>query len=342
MKLSLDALKAGKANLQKAPFTIFTSVSGARHAVDSDGTRRNLWIDTRQSTSFLVDTPHWQNAVAAAAGSRQPNTLKVITWNVWFDAMSNGRRFEALVGEVLKHDPDVLCLQEVTPTFSTALCSSAILTDMYAYSPFSINSYGCMILARKRLRPSFLEVPLPTRMDRRLLLCAFDGDKSVVATVHLESLSNQERRRDQLKVAREALAPYVNAILCGDFNFDDTQAYGAWRRDGDVASPLENNVLVEELAAFVDMWPRLHPTVRGATFDGKSNPICIMDRNEVMRYDRVLLKTSSVWEGAMMAILGTQAIDETGMKPSDHYGLVFECTVGAAKDKDITSTATEL
>ena len=61
----------------------------------------------------------------------------------------------------------------------------------------------------------------------------------------------------------------------GDFNFDDRQEWGDWRRaaaapqwgDGRRAAaapraagaPLENDVLRAVLPAWADLWPALHP-----------------------------------------------------------------------------------
>eukprot|EP01052_Picozoa_sp_SAG31_P002076 SAG31_NODE_70_length_28117_cov_100.521843_9_plen_119_part_00 len=108
------------------------------------------------------------------------------------------------------------------------------------------------MLVRKALRPVFTEHELPTSMGRTLLKatltingCPFDGSpwsyplKSraaigltlfvfvwVVATVHLESLNNAERRAQQLRVAAEILSESSRpAILAGDFNFGDDRDY---------------------------------------------------------------------------------------------------------------------
>ncbi|CAK4673265.1 hypothetical protein LEN26_008792 [Aphanomyces euteiches] len=301
MKPTLDLLKQGRAALHQGKSRIITTATGQRYAIGSDGNRLELPMEPCIGSESTVDTAKWHAALSAPTTVRSPNTLRIVTWNVWFDQMANGCRFEALVGSFLEHNPDVVCLQEVTRDFSQALHASTILSDKYEYSPFPVDPYGCMILARRGLDSSFQQVSLPTRMHRSLLLCVFDHGESVVATVHLESLGNESMRKSQLRTSGEALAPFRNAILCGDFNFHDTQHYGAWRSSKISTTPLENLVLSVELPDFLDMWPLLHPNERGATFDGPTNPVCILDHKEVMRYDRIMMK-SNVWMGQEMNV----------------------------------------
>ena len=216
----------------------------------------------------------------------------------------------------------------------------------------------------------------------------FDACRGRLSQVHLESLSNAKARRLQLTECVARLAPNANAVLCGDFNFDDVQEWGAWRQNGKacfgseasgeasseasgeaspfaaslaaVASgasskaaaavktaPLENAVLSEVACAFADAWLQLRPGERGATFDGQTNPACVHDRQEVMRYDRVMLKADgagsagsswlrwalgaprSPWVAQRIDMLGTEDVTgeglPQGLKPSDHYGLEFDC-----------------
>ena len=118
-----------------------------------------------------------------------------------------------------------------------------------------------------------------------------EGRKVAVATTHLESLNSAPVRKQQLKIAQEALQGYSQAILCGDFNFDSNQNWGDWRRAA--AHPpqsLENDVLKYILGEeYVDAWPALRPGEAGLTFDGGINPH-VSDGQECMRYDRVMVR----------------------------------------------------
>jgi len=123
----------------------------------------------------------------------------------------------------------VICLQEVTPPFSQALRASQLLSATYAISDNDVGRYGCLILAKHELGPRFSEIEMATMMGRSLLVAELvppGGGGSArawcagaVATVHLESLNSAKVRDAQLQTANRALARYLNAVLCGDFNF---------------------------------------------------------------------------------------------------------------------------
>ena len=101
----------------------------------------------------------------------------------------------------------------------------------------------------------------------------------------------------------------------------------------------------------VDTWAALRQSEPGKTFDGQSNPVCVHDRDERMRYDRIMLKSrtvvptgggggglaawwrqvrgvdegpSAAWTAASIDMVGTEPINDWNLKLSDHYGLVLE------------------
>ena len=161
--------------------------------------------------------------------------------------------------------------------------------------------------------------------------------KLVIATSHLESLSNQNVRESQIKQTATALKEIPMAIFCGDFNFDSNKSYGDWvKRPTD---QLENVVLKKELPDFDDTWDKLKETAieedendieQGYTFDGVSNSKYIKEVNEQMRYDRVMVRGMIP---KSIEVVGKEQIcipqiDSSGkdleIKISDHYGLLAE------------------
>ena len=271
-------------------------------------------------------------------------SLRVVTWNVWFSPLEADERMAALFTEALGASPDVLCLQEVVPRLANAIHASA-LRNVYAISPNTIDSYGCLLLVRRTLAPTFCEIALPSRMGRTLLVAEWASPSCsspvAVATVHLESLNNAAARAKQLRVAYNELRVYEQVLLCGDFNFDATRNFGDWlpvpprppRPSGDsdsddeepysgplrqAAGALENDVLSLRLPGYTDAWPALHgPLELGHTFDGARNPR-VRDPEEQMRYDRVMVRgahVSNIW------LLGTGDSRAAAIVPSDHYGL---------------------
>ena len=183
-----------------------------------------------QPPALAVDTDTWRAAFASSPGP-DPRSLRVITWNVWFDPFFFDERFEALIAIVLGKSPDVACFQEVTPRFAAAVRTSSIIAEAYDVSTNDVAPYGCMVLVRTELRASFQQVDFEeTMMSRSLLVAELNPvatdiawKKGVVGTVHLESLNSAIIRRLQLAACVRELEGHRNAILCGDFNFDDTQ-----------------------------------------------------------------------------------------------------------------------
>lgn len=196
---------------------------------------------------------------------------------------------------------------------------------------------------------TFEEMDLPGRMGRSLLVTKvpFQTEKGqnkfiLIGNVHLESLDNEPLRRRQLIVSSEYLSQEEQyaPMLVGDFNFDSMQTWGDWKRplsEHRSASELENNVLIEVIPQWLDAWPHLKGVDEGAdvgiTFDGATNPVCVRDKKERMRYDRIMVKKRASSSGGLhlsplsIGMVGTDAIDDKGLKPSDHYGLLIKLKI---------------
>lgn len=300
--------------------------SSIDNSVKLPSRKRPANLDLVAMRRFDLPTLHAEAAAARTAlQHRSRSRLRVVTWNVWFDDLCKSERMAALLREVFSMAPDVACLQEVLPELAQALRACGWLTDVYDISPFDVGAYGCMMLVRKDLQAEFVEVPLTTLMDRNLVLatCKAGLPGLSFATTHLESLNSEKVRRRQLEEAAQALRNKPCAILCGDFNFDATQTYGDWRLSAPARKPedLENRVLQEVLPAFVDVWPAVNTEV-GYTFDGLVNPRCCHDVDERMRYDRIMVRGSVAPFAA--SLLGTKAINHSGIMPSDHFGVMAD------------------
>ena len=351
--LSSEALKAARTSLARTS-TVVTHRDGHR-TVERDGATVStlpppdvlppaLQQPERKRLCIEPPTqPTWALPPLSAALPLPTNdSLRVVTWNVWFAPVDADARMAALFQEALGTAPDVLCLQEVVPELSKSLRASRGLRDAFAISQNDVGAYGCMLLVRHELQPTFQEVRFPSQMGRSLLIAecsAPTAGRIAVATAHLESLGNAPTRAKQLKAARAALAGYEKAVLCGDFNFDSTQNFGDWRTvpprpprpmreeeedddDEPYAGPvrvepeLENAVLGRVLGeGYVDAWPALRPEEPGHTFDGEANPH-VADPEERMRYDRVMVRG--------VAPVSIKMLGVGAEPPSDHYGLCAE------------------
>lgn len=282
-----------------------------------------LPLEALSGSSPAWSIPALEEEVTAAGCSlrdRSAGDLRVLTWNVWFDAMYPEARQLALLRETLVHAPDVICLQEVLPEFADALRSSAV-SSQYQFSPFDVAPYGVLVLVRNDIECAFQCLEPESNMGRKLISATFShgGHECVVMTSHFESLHHRSTRRVQLEMAASSLKACDRAVLCGDFNFDASQNWGDWRRPSSTErETLENDVLEEVLPEFCDTWKLLFPDDYGYTFDGADNHVCINDPDERMRYDRVLCKGA---KPTQITRLGLDPINEWGLKASDHYGL---------------------
>mmetsp|Transcript_51511 Transcript_51511/g.159763 ORF Transcript_51511/g.159763 Transcript_51511/m.159763 type:complete len:329 (-) Transcript_51511:166-1152(-) len=316
-----------------------SKASGAAGAATSapqskQETRRPPTLDLKHDAAWpQLSLESEARAAAAALAERSSSKLRVLTWNVWFDQFFASLRQQALMKELLAAAPDVACLQEVLPGFAEVLRGNAALCEVYDISPQSVAPYGCLMLVRRDLRPQFGLEEFPTIMGRSLLFaeCQDSSPGLFVATVHLESLNSAATRKQQLQVAARVLRRRPLSIICGDFNFDDTQTWGDWRRKAPALSldEVENNVLQQVLPSFCDTWRAVHPHEPGKTFDGMANPICVPDPHEQMRYDRLLASTDGGLKPTSAVMLGTADIEGAteGLKPSDHFGLLVDLEI---------------
>lgn len=226
--------------------------------------------------------------------------MDILTLNVWFEKKLRRARTAALLQVVGSLQPMVCCFQEVVPEVAGELVSG--LPEWTSSDPgdgSTVKPYGVMIFVRPLIAASFSFHELPTGMCRRLLVAELP--RLAVATVHLESLDNHPTREAQLRRCAEVLAPFPNAVLAGDFNFDSERNFVLARK------PLENVALKRYLPDFTDLWATLRPTERGFTFDSSVNTY--LARPEQMRYDRVLARLSSCRAGAI-EMVGHTPVDD--------------------------------
>ncbi|KDO26517.1 hypothetical protein SPRG_07919, partial [Saprolegnia parasitica CBS 223.65] len=202
---------------RKPSRTIFTRADHSRYLMRGDGSIQELPRLDLTPPTFPVDTPQWTAAMAASTPS-DPTRLRLVTWNMWFDPRAQEQRFDALIVDVLALNPDVVCLQEVTPQVLSAIEASALLQATYEHSPEPVCPYGCLILARRALRPKFANTPLPSKMGRSMVTCVVQGHMGtlpdvIIGTVHLESLNAPAMREAQLRACAAVFLPHANAVL---------------------------------------------------------------------------------------------------------------------------------
>lgn len=131
---------------------------------------------------------------------RTTNSMRIVTWNVWFDHRRQSERLKLLLATLAKENADVIGLQEIVPDVAARIRQHAGVTARYDISENTISGYGCLLLVRRDLNPAFAELPLPTTMGRSLVAAEIDTyghagtRRRVVGTVHLESLDSEPTR----------------------------------------------------------------------------------------------------------------------------------------------------
>eukprot|EP01080_Neovahlkampfia_damariscottae_P000023 gene23-4274_t len=247
--------------------------------------------------------------------------ISIVSYNVWFSDHMKTERFSELLK--ISKDSDVICLQEVTPKNISYLKELDWIQEGYEVSDISGSSvipYGVVILSKIPLEKFSMKI-LKTNMCRMNLNAhiSINDENVIISTVHLESLNHPDLRFDQLTSIFEYLDENSTNLIMGDFNFDSERNYNL--NDG---KSLENDNLLK-FPDYKDIWSLLNKDESsGKTFDTKVNTMLKGSREEVMRYDRILIK-SKTWSPTAIEIIGNSSFgqDQDGYDifPSDHFGL---------------------
>jgi endonuclease/exonuclease/phosphatase family metal-dependent hydrolase len=240
------------------------------------------------------------------------SSLRVLTYNVWFDRYECERRCAAVLEILARESADVIALQEVTPYFLQRLLAEPWLRENYVSSRSKLVDARYDVVMLSRLPVSrCISHTLTTDMGRRLhtLEIPTTRGRLAVAGVHLESM--RERTPTRLAQIGECIPILGRAdfsIWLGDFN--------------SAPSSVEDESI---RCAFRDVWEDLDEQP-GYTRDTSRNAMLAKvkaDRHQ--RIDRVLWR-GQAFQPAHIRLLGTAALPGTEGQvfPSDHFGLLAE------------------
>lgn len=251
-----------------------------------------------------------------ANGASHPHdvrTLRVATFNVWFDAFEHALRRRAVLSILEREEPHVIALEEVTQPFLDALLATPWIRSHYALSRALLDPtqrYDVVMLSRLK-GARFTAHALTSCMGRKLHAIEVETTAGLltVAGIHLESMKQMTSTRlTQIDECLPLLCRAPNAIWLGDFN----------------AGPCSEEDL-RIRAAFRDAWDELL-NEPGYTRDTSQNAMLARikdDRHQ--RIDRIFVK-SHAYAPTAIRMLGTEPIEGTEGQvfPSDHFGLVAE------------------
>lgn len=234
--------------------------------------------------------------------------IKIVTWNVWFDTKFQAERIRAIVEEIQSQQPDVACLQEITPPILQLILG---LIDKQSYrvwfDEYSANPYGQIFIVKLGANvTAFGSHPFPdTQMNRRIYYLTF-SNRTTILNVHLESEfsgnpnSNKAKQLSYLlQFARRYFGSHI-IFIAGDFNLapqDD-----AW----------SNNTI--RTLGFAD----ISPLNLNFTYDYTANTNISLQYRSYL--DRILC---NVPVQRSFQLLGKNPIKVKRGKiyPSDHFGI---------------------
>ncbi|KAL0442948.1 UNVERIFIED_CONTAM: hypothetical protein Slati_2017500 [Sesamum latifolium] len=267
----------------------------------------------------------------ATAGETHPSsgckTWKFLSYNVWFrEDLEMHKRMKALGDLIELHSPDVMCFQEVTPSFYGIFQKSSwwkryccSIPDETAFP----GAYFCMqdLFFFYITAWQWKQALINLRNYPNCRLNPIAANSSIILSWD-ENFVLQKLKCNQANEAVRFLEKNQNVIFCGDMNWDD-------KLDGPF--PL--------LDGWVDAWTELRPGDVGWTYDTKSNKMLSGNRTLQKRLDRFVckLKDFKISEIEMIgkdAIPGLSYIKEKRVKgqvkelvlpvlPSDHYGMLL-------------------
>ena len=149
-------------------------------------------------------------------------TLRIITWNV----AGRKKTLAAQLGYLAEKQPQVVCLQEVTPGTVNDLCSGLVDAGLVHVEHTIVDEhprrgprrYGLLIAATTPLRRVAVEASWPERLLG--VSASLAGTACTLFTTHIPpGSSNGWAKVDMLEaVAAMAKGTAGELIVCGDFN----------------------------------------------------------------------------------------------------------------------------
>lgn len=256
-------------------------------------------------------------------------TLRMLSYNIWFDFFQESARMQAIAAILLAEDADVVCLNEVTdqnwdmlmtyPWFERYRDQCSREGGGGYYTMLCVHRRRSLAgkIVRKRFKGSkqgrdnlYARVIYNENSERKV---------AVFATTHFESLEQNSRERisqvkqsmqDLTAVAAEARQatgqPFVSIFIMGDTNLRTT----------------ENKELQLAERGFVDAWLTFP---QNSEENGSTRP-----EHKDKRYDRVFARVQHPSQSlTQMRIIGREKFalpdsPTTQILPSDHYAVVLD------------------
>jgi len=246
--------------------------------------------------------------------------VRIATYNIWNDE-SLPRRLPLLIDTIRKTDADIIALQEVP---SSVYDAAAPLYPHSAYAQHPGEDEGLAILSRY---PIIRRKWLHGTADALHVLIDADHKQISLANVHLPWQSILAREKQIVALSNDLGAVEADhRFLLGDFNGSGESSVHRYLVG-------DQSLLGSECApVWIDIagnFAKLHGIAHPPTLDTIENPRW-KGKNALyapQTMDRIYLRDS--WNAGSIdhaAVFGTEIVPQTGLCPSDHYGVLADIT----------------
>lgn len=230
--------------------------------------------------------------------------IRLITYNIWMEDILFDRRIDRIARLIIKNNPDIVCLQEVTPRSFELL--KKYLKGFYYFSRDEFyRNYDTLILSKHKI----LEINnFPFRnsnMGRSLRhIKVLINNKIInIFNIHLESnYRNNEIKNKQLESTFNRVSNYDNFFIMGDTNITNEINLPNYLKD-----------------AWIDIGKREDLKY---TYDYLNNDHIHYKYRS--RLDRIYLNQD--WKIKDMEFIGNKEEDKIDgvYYPSDHFGVMID------------------
>ena len=220
-----------------------------------------------------------------SAESTDVDLLSIGSWNVWFHEASSTERFPNILNHIKNLSPDVMLLQEVTPTFIDQFNTSDLSKNYHLIAtPNAKRAYGLAYLSKKPFEFTDI-VQLSSKYNRTVffsLHISASNKAYVFVNVHLESGQSENIARGKQidnihshylpEFIRKVNTSYPNITIVGsvwggDFNIDGHESHetlnknwidaAVYKNNDKVTYDVINNPLARKTAAWLEGSSRL-------------------------------------------------------------------------------------
>jgi endonuclease/exonuclease/phosphatase family metal-dependent hydrolase len=258
-----------------------------------------------------------------------------VTYNIWFDNYLMRQRMKQIIQIFKNEQPDIICLQEVTPNSLQILMDSLFIVDNYYFSLTEMTQcYDTLILVNNTkfnvINTNIYDFgesghSMMGRGYHHMEIEFKFGDEHLnIVTSHLESEFKKDAKNKlyQYKYILDKFKNTENVVFAGDLNIPNYQS-GYYDK-------------IAKNMKWFDSWIEMSKTIPKDyaedirwTYDCNKNSHRGGSRkNNHSRLDRVLYKNAKFTISAMQLIGTDKSVHDYEQDkhhhPSDHFGLLCD------------------